>query len=152
VLLLILPVVLCRREIWSLTLREEHRLGVFDNRALRRVFGPKAGNGESCTMRSFIICIHPQISLGRWSKWEWGGRGMWHTCDRRGKCTRFWWKRPKEGDHSEDRGIDGRIGWEKILGWLSGGVEWIQLVQGKNRWKALVNAVCIFGFWRHGVS
>jgi hypothetical protein len=28
-------------EIWSLTLREEHRLGVFENRVLRRIFGPK---------------------------------------------------------------------------------------------------------------
>ena len=29
------------RETWSLTLREEHKLRVFDNRALRRIFGPK---------------------------------------------------------------------------------------------------------------
>jgi hypothetical protein len=29
------------REIWSLTLREEHRLRVFENRVLRRIFGPK---------------------------------------------------------------------------------------------------------------
>jgi hypothetical protein len=28
-------------ETWSLTLREEHRLKVFENRALRRIFGPK---------------------------------------------------------------------------------------------------------------
>jgi hypothetical protein len=26
---------------WSLNLREEHRLGVFENRVLRRIFGPK---------------------------------------------------------------------------------------------------------------
>jgi hypothetical protein len=26
---------------WSLTLREEHRLKVFENRVLRRIFGPK---------------------------------------------------------------------------------------------------------------
>jgi hypothetical protein len=36
-----LPVVLCGSETLSLTLREEHRLRVFDNRVLRRVFGPK---------------------------------------------------------------------------------------------------------------
>jgi hypothetical protein len=35
------PVVLCGCETWSLTLREEHRLGVFENRVLRRIFGPK---------------------------------------------------------------------------------------------------------------
>jgi hypothetical protein len=27
--------------VWSLTLREEHRLRVFQNRVLRRIFGPK---------------------------------------------------------------------------------------------------------------
>jgi hypothetical protein len=38
---IILPVVLYGCENWSLTLREEHRLRVFENRVLRRVFGPK---------------------------------------------------------------------------------------------------------------
>jgi hypothetical protein len=38
---IILPVVLCESETWSLTLREEHRLRVFGNRMLRRIFGPK---------------------------------------------------------------------------------------------------------------
>jgi hypothetical protein len=28
-------------ETWSLTLREEHKLRVFENRVLRRIFGPK---------------------------------------------------------------------------------------------------------------
>jgi hypothetical protein len=38
---IILPVVLYWRETWILILREEHRLRVFENRVLRRVFGPK---------------------------------------------------------------------------------------------------------------
>jgi hypothetical protein len=38
---IILPVVLYGCEIWSLTLREELRLRVFENRVLRRIFGPK---------------------------------------------------------------------------------------------------------------
>jgi len=38
---IILPVVLCGCETWSLTLREERRLRVFESRVLRRVFGPK---------------------------------------------------------------------------------------------------------------
>jgi hypothetical protein len=37
---IILPVVLYGCETWSLTLREEPRLRVFENRVLRRVFGP----------------------------------------------------------------------------------------------------------------
>jgi hypothetical protein len=38
---IILPVVLYGCETWSLTLREEHRLRVFENWVLRRIFGPK---------------------------------------------------------------------------------------------------------------
>jgi hypothetical protein len=37
----ILPVVLYGLETWSLMLREEHKLRVFENRVLRRIFGPK---------------------------------------------------------------------------------------------------------------
>ena len=36
-----LPVVLYGSEVWSLTLREEHSLRVFEHRVLRRIFGPK---------------------------------------------------------------------------------------------------------------
>jgi len=39
--IIILPVVLYGCETWSLTLREERRLRVFENRVLRKVFGPK---------------------------------------------------------------------------------------------------------------
>ena len=38
---IIMPLVLYGCETWSLTLREECRLGVFENRVLRRIFGPK---------------------------------------------------------------------------------------------------------------
>jgi hypothetical protein len=38
---IILPVVLYGCETWSLTLRDENRLRVFENRVLRRIFGPK---------------------------------------------------------------------------------------------------------------
>jgi hypothetical protein len=69
---IILPLVLYGCETWSLTLREEHRMRVFENRVLRRIFGPMrdevTGEWRSCTMRNFIICTHPQISLGRSSQ------------------------------------------------------------------------------------
>jgi len=38
---IILPLVLYGCETWSLILREECRLRVFENRVLRRIFGPK---------------------------------------------------------------------------------------------------------------
>ena len=41
VVIIILPVVLYGCETWSLTLREERTLRVFENRVLRRIFGPR---------------------------------------------------------------------------------------------------------------
>ena len=38
---IILPVVLCKCETWSRTSSEERKLRVFENRAMRRIFGPK---------------------------------------------------------------------------------------------------------------
>jgi hypothetical protein len=43
---IILPVVLYRCEAWSLILRKEHRLRVFQKRVLRRIFGPKRDEEE----------------------------------------------------------------------------------------------------------
>jgi hypothetical protein len=52
----------------NMTLREERRLGVFENRVLRRIFGPKrdevTGDGESFIMRSFKICTPHPILCG----------------------------------------------------------------------------------------
>jgi hypothetical protein len=63
--IIILPVVLYGCEIWSLILREEHRLRVFENRVLRRIFGPKGdevtGGWRNYIMRSFITCTFPQV-------------------------------------------------------------------------------------------
>ena len=38
---IILPIVLYGCETWSLTLREERKLRVFENKMLRRIFGPR---------------------------------------------------------------------------------------------------------------
>jgi hypothetical protein len=55
-------------EAWSLTLREKGRLRFFENRVLRRIFGPKreelTGSGEDYITRSFMLCIPHQILLG----------------------------------------------------------------------------------------
>jgi hypothetical protein len=57
--IIILPVVLFGCETWSLTIREEHRLRVLENRSLRRI-GPKRDEvtegWRNCLMRSFITC------------------------------------------------------------------------------------------------
>ena len=66
---IILPVVLYGCETWSLTFGEEHRLRVFENRVLRRIFGPKrdgvTGGGENYIMTSLMICTAHQILFGR---------------------------------------------------------------------------------------
>jgi hypothetical protein len=70
---IILPVVLYGCETWSLTLGEERRLRVFENRVLRRIFGPKrdevTGSGEDYITRSFMVCTSLQILFG-WSNKE----------------------------------------------------------------------------------
>jgi hypothetical protein len=63
---IILPLVLYGCESWSLTLREECRLRVSENKVLRRIFGPKRdeGSGEDCITKSFMLCTPHQISFG----------------------------------------------------------------------------------------
>jgi len=53
--------------------------------------------------------------------------------------TGFWLGNPRERDRLEDPGLDGRI----ILRWVfrKWDVDWIELTQDRDRWRALVNAV-----------
>jgi hypothetical protein len=58
---IILPVVLCEFETWSLILREKRRLRVFENRVLRRIFGTNRDEitGEWRKLkRRLMICTH----------------------------------------------------------------------------------------------
>jgi hypothetical protein len=81
---IILPVVLYGCETWSLTLREEHRLRVFENGVLRRIFRPE--RDEVTGERRKLHNEELQISLGRPRRgWENGirmylreiGWGLW---------------------------------------------------------------------------
>jgi len=55
--------------------------------------------------------------------------------------TGFWWGNLRERDHLEEPDVDGNI----ILRWIfsswDGGMDWIDLAQGRDRWLALLNAV-----------
>jgi hypothetical protein len=139
---IILPVVLYECETLSFTPREGHRLRVFENRVLRRIFGPKKDEGTGKWRKLHneelytVFCTHLQISSRRSSQGELDGRAW----ERRENCTRFWWETPKERDHSEDREVDGiRMDLKEAV-W-GRGVESIRLAQDRDRWRALVYAV-----------
>jgi hypothetical protein len=74
---IILLVVLYGCETWSVTLREEHRLRVFENRVLRRIFGSKRDEvtGEWGKLHSgelHNICSSPDIIRQvRWRSMRW---------------------------------------------------------------------------------
>ena len=56
-----MPVVLCGCETWLLTLREEFRLKMFENRVLNKIFGPKkdevTGRWKRLHKKELMLCI-----------------------------------------------------------------------------------------------
>jgi hypothetical protein len=69
--IIILSVVLYGCETWSLTLREKHRLRVFETRVLRRIFGPKRDEvtGDWTKLRNEELHnLHPSPSIIRMIK------------------------------------------------------------------------------------
>jgi hypothetical protein len=96
---MILPVVLYGCETWSLTLREEHRLRVFENRVLRGIFGPKGDEvtGEWRKLHNGELHnLYLPTDIVRSNEGELGGQGMWHARERGETCTGFWWESPLE--------------------------------------------------------
>ena len=56
--------------------------------------------------------------------------------------TGFWWGNVRERNHFQDPGIDGRDNVKMDLQEVGyGGVDWIELVEDRDRWRALVNVV-----------
>jgi len=143
---IILPGVLYGCETWSLTLREEHRLRVFENRMLRRIFGPKRDevtgewrklHNEELNNLYFSPNI-VRVIKSRRMRWEGHvarmgeGRGVYRVLV--GKPER---RRPLgRPRHRWEDNI--RMDLREVG---CGCVDWMELAQDKDRWRALVSAV-----------
>jgi hypothetical protein len=140
--------VLKTRETWSLTLREEHRLRVFENKVLRRIFGPKRDEvtgGCSKLHNEELRDLYSSpsiITITKSSRMRWAG----HVARMGEKRNVFRLlvgkpegKRPRSRSRSRRRLVD-NIKMDLVqIGW--GGVDWIGLVQDRDKWRTLVNAV-----------
>jgi hypothetical protein len=108
----ILPVVLYGCETWSLTLGEEHRLRVFENRVLSKIFGPKREEDGSWRKlhNDELHDLYSSPNIGRMIKsrrMRWAGHVA--RMGRGEVLTGFWLGCPKARDQWEDLGVGGRI-------------------------------------------
>jgi hypothetical protein len=118
---------------------------VFENRVLRRIFGPKSdeATGEWRKLHNEELNdLYPSPSI-IWviksRRMRWAGHVV--RMGEREMHTGFWWGSLREGHHVGDPGVDGRI----ILKWIfkewDGGTDWIQVAPDRHRWRAVVNTV-----------
>jgi hypothetical protein len=98
--------------------REEHRLRVFENRVLKRIFGPKrikVTGGWRKLHNEELHNLYSSPSIIRMIKSrriKWAGHVA--QMERRRMHVEYWWESQKERDHWEDQDVDG---WT-ILKWI----------------------------------
>ena len=116
---IILTAVLYGCETWSLTLREERKLRVFENMVSRRIFGTRRDEvmGEWRRLHNEELNdLYSSSNIVRVIKsrrMRWAGH-VTRMGEKRG-CIGSWWGNRMERDHWGDLGVDGWI----ILGWIS---------------------------------
>ena len=109
--IIILLVVLYGCETWSLTLWEERKLRVFENRVLRGIFGPRRDEVTGEWRRLYneeLNDLYSSPNIVRVIKsrrMRWAGH-VARMVEERG-CIGSWWGNRREGDHWGDLGVDG---------------------------------------------
>jgi hypothetical protein len=142
----ILHAVVYGYETWSLTLKDERRLRVFENRVLRITFGSKRNEvtGEWRKLHNEKLndlYSSPNIvrviksSIVRWA-------GHVARMKRVKVYTGIWWEKVRERDNLKDPCVE----WEDnskmdLQAMGCGSMDWIDLAQDRDRWRALVNSV-----------
>jgi hypothetical protein len=133
-------------ETWSLTLREEHRLRVFENRVLTRIFGPRRDEVTGDWRKLHNEELHNLYSsphiirMIKSRRMRWAGYVARMVAGRNayrilvGKSEG---KRPQ--GRLRRRWVDSIKTDLREIGW--DGMDWMELAQDRDQWKALVNAV-----------
>jgi len=98
---------------WSLTMREERKLKVFENRVLRRIFGPKRDAVTGVWRKLYseeLNDLYSSPNIIRVIKSRRMGWAEHVACmeERRG-VYRVLLGKPERIDHLKDSGVDGRI-------------------------------------------
>ena len=143
-----MPVVLYGCEAWSLTLREEMKLRVFENRVLRRIFVPRSDEvtGEWRRLHNEelndLYSSPNVVRVIKSRRTRWAGY-VARMGEERG-CIGSWWGNRRE-----------RAQWRPRRRWVDnirmdlqemgcGYMDWIGLAQDRDRWRTLVSAVMNF--------
>ena len=105
---IILPVVLYGCETWSLTLREERKLRVFENMVLRRIFGPRRNWRRLHNEEINDLYSSPNIvGVIKSRRMRWAGHVARMGKER--EVYRFLVGKPEGKNHWGDLGVDGWI-------------------------------------------